>query len=121
MDYLIADEALLERMVRAVEKVRERLRRAAAALESAGVPYAVAGGNAVAAWVATVDESAIRNTQDVDIVLRRQDLSRAVQALEGAGFVHRHAAGIDMFLDGPNAKARDAVHILFAAEKIRPE
>jgi hypothetical protein len=46
MDDLLADEALLEKMVRAVEKVRDRLRRAAAALEKAGVPYAVAGGNA---------------------------------------------------------------------------
>jgi hypothetical protein len=34
----------------------------------------VAGGNAVAAWVATVDPSAVRNTQDVDILLRRADL-----------------------------------------------
>ena len=38
----------LERVVRAVEKVRERLLRATAALEKAGIPYAVAGGNAVA-------------------------------------------------------------------------
>lgn len=121
MDYLFADEALLERMVRAVEKVRDRLKRTATALESAGVPYAVAGGNAVAAWVATIDESAIRNTQDVDIVIRRQDLPAAKQALEAAGFIYRHAASIDMFLDGPDAKARDAVHILFAGEKVRPE
>jgi hypothetical protein len=121
MDYLLADEALLERMVRAVEKVRDRLRRAAAALDGAGVPYAVAGGNAVAAWVATVDEAAIRNTQDVDIILRRPDLPAAIRAMETAGFTHRHAAGIDMFLDGPKAKARDAVHVLFAAEKVRPE
>lgn len=121
MDYLIADEALLERMVRAVEKVRERLRRAAAALDKAGVPYAVAGGNAVAAWVATIDESAIRNTQDVDIVIRRRDLPGAIKALEAAGFIYRHTAGIDMFLDGPTAKARDAVHVVFAAEKVRPE
>ena len=41
---------ILERMARAVEKVRDRLQRATAALESAGVPYAVIGGNAVAAW-----------------------------------------------------------------------
>jgi hypothetical protein len=121
MDYLYADEALLERMVRAVEKVRDRLKRATTALESAGVPYAVAGGNAVAAWVATIDESAIRNTQDVDIILRRQDLPAAKQALEAAGFIYRHAASIDMFLDGPEAKARDAVHIVFAGEKVRPE
>lgn len=120
-EYLYADEALLERMVKAVEKVRDRLRRAAAALEGAGVPYAVAGGNAVAAWVATIDESAIRNTQDVDIILRRADLPAAIPALEAAGFVYRHVAGIDMFLDGPSAKARDAVHVLFAGEKVRPE
>ena len=41
--------------------------------------------------------------------------------LEKAGFVYRHAAGIDMFLDGPTAKARDAVHVLYANEKVRPE
>ena len=33
----------LERVVRAVEKVRERLLRATAALEKVGIPYAVAG------------------------------------------------------------------------------
>ena len=42
-------EVSWERMIRAVEKVRERLRRAVAALETAGVPYALASGNAVAA------------------------------------------------------------------------
>jgi hypothetical protein len=90
-------------------------------LESARVPYAVIGGNAVAAWVATIDAGAVRNTQDVDILLRRADLSAARAALESAGFSYRHAAGIEMFLDGPNAKARDAVHIVFSAEKVRPE
>lgn len=114
-------EISLERMVRAVEKVRERLLRAAKALEQAGVPYAVAGGNAVAAWVSRVDEAAVRNTQDVDILLRREDLDAARQALEQAGFVYRHSAGIDMFLDGPGAKARDAVHVVFAGEKVRAE
>src|SRR2546423_1897392 len=109
-----------ERMIRAVEKVRERLMRAVAALEAAGVPYAVAGGNAVAAWVSRVDEAAVRNTQDVDILLRRADLEAAKAAMERAGFVYRHAASLDMFLDGPNARARDAVHLVFACEKVRP-
>ncbi len=63
----------LERMVRAVEKVRERLLRATAALENASIPYAVCGGNAVAVWVTRVDESAVRNTRDVDILIRRSD------------------------------------------------
>src|SRR5262245_54629521 len=109
------------RMIGAVEKVRDRLRRTVQALEDAGVPYAVAGGNAVAAWVSRVDESAVRNTRDVDILLRRDDLVAAANALKGVGFVQRHAAGPDMFLDGPAAKALDAVHVVFANERVRAE
>ena len=111
----------LDRMERAVEKVRDRLLRSTAALEAAGVPYAVIGGNAVMAWVEQVDEAAVRFTQDVDLVLRRDDLERAKAALEKAGFVHRRSAGIEMFLDGPGSKARDAVHVIFSGEKVRPE
>ena len=79
------------------------------------------GGNAVAAHVGRVDESAVRNTQDVDILLRRTDLEAAKAALTDAGFVYRHVKGIDMFLDGPKAKARDAVHVIFAGEKVRSD
>ncbi len=115
------DETLLNKMVLAVERVRRRLLRATEALRNAGIEYAVAGGNAVAAWVATVDPAAVRNTQDVDILLRRVDLAGASRALEAAGFIYRHSSSIDMFLDGPDASARDAVHVVPAAEKIRPE
>jgi hypothetical protein len=108
-------------MVGAVEKVRERLLRATAALDRARIPYAVVGGNAVAAWVSRIDEAAVRNTRDVDLLLRRDDLPAAATALATSGFVHRHAAGIDMFLDGPGGKARDALHVIFAGEKVRPE
>ena len=121
MDNVVFDERTLDRMVRAVEKVRERLVRATAALEKANIPYAVIGGNAVASWVAQVDEAAVRNTQDVDILLRRGDLEAATAALAPAGFIHRHVKSIDMFLDGPDSKARDAVHVIFAAEKVRPD
>jgi hypothetical protein len=114
-------EVSWERMSNAVEKVRQRMLRAVAALRQAKVPYAVAGGNAVAAWVSRVDEAAVRNTQDVDIILRRTDLPAARQALETAGFIYRHTAGVDRFLDGPAAKAREAVHIVFAVEKVRPD
>lgn len=113
--------SILERMVQAVERVRQRLLRASRALDQAGIAYAVIGGNAVAAWVARVDESAVRNTQDVDMLLNRSQLESAIQAMSRAGFVFRHVAGVDLFLDGPDAKARDAVHIIFAGEKVRPD
>src|SRR6184192_1048245 len=110
-----------ERMTRAVEKIRQRLRKATAALEAAGIAYAVVGGNAVAAWVSRVDEAAVRNTRDVDLLIRRADLDAAAAALAAAGFVRRHAMGVDMFLDGPAAKARDAVHVVIAGEKVRSD
>ena len=113
-------EFSLERTVRAVEKVRERLLRATAALEKAGIAYAVAGGNAVAAWVSRVDEGAVRFTQDVDIVVRRCDLSEVVACLETAGFYHAQVLGIEVFLDIPDAKPRDSVHMIFAGEKVKP-
>ena len=108
----------MTRVERAVERVTERLHRATAALEAAGVPYAVAGGNAVALWVARVDESAVRNTREVDVLLDRRDLPAATAALEAAGFVYRHVGGVDVFLDGPDDKAREGVHVVFAGEKI---
>jgi len=37
-------------MIEAVEAVRQRALRATKALAQAGIPYAVSGGNAVAAW-----------------------------------------------------------------------
>ena len=79
-------EPTWERMIRAVERVRERCDRAAKALEAAGVPYAVIGGNAVANWVSRVDEGAIRNTRDVDILISRRDLEAAKSAMDAAGF-----------------------------------
>ena len=95
-----------------MEKVRQRLMRAVAILEESHIPYAVVGGNAVAAWVSRVDEAAVRNTQDVDILVRRNDLPDIIEAMSKAGFAYRRSSGIDMFLDGTLAKAWDAVHRL---------
>ena len=110
-----------QRMIDAVEAVRERACRAAAALRKAGVPYAVAGGNAVAAWVARVDRAAVRNTRVVDILVRRSDFDAVKVALESVGFTHYELMGIDCFIDGPDGSPRDAVHLLYANEKVRAE
>lgn len=108
-----------EKALMAAEKVKERLRRATRALDAAGVPYAVAGGNAVAEWVGRVDEDAVRNTPDVDVLVRRADLPAARAALEAAGFVYHHLPDIDTFIDGPQGKPSGGIHILFAGEKVR--
>lgn len=110
-----------ERSLMSAEKVKERLRKATTALDNAGVPYAVIGGNAVAEWVARVDEDAVRNTRDVDLLIRRVDFVAARKALEEAGFVYTRMQGIDVFLDGPQGRPSGGVHILYAGERARPE
>src|SRR5580693_1998114 len=112
---------ILDRMERAVAKVRERLLRVTAVLNQAGIPYAVVGGHAVASWVTTVDEGAVRNTRDVDLLIRRTDLPMIIAALEQAGFVHAQVLDVTVFLDGPDAKPSDSIHLLFAGEKVREE
>jgi hypothetical protein len=109
-----------KRMIEAVEAVRERARHATSALKRAGIPYAMAGGNAVAAWVARVDRAAVRNTQDVDILVRRSDFDAVKVALEAVGFEHYHLMDVDCFIDGPDGSPRNAVHLLYAGEKVRP-
>jgi hypothetical protein len=82
-------------MIRAVVEVKERMQKAVTALEAAGAPYAVIGGNAVANGAARVDEGAVRNTRDVDILIRREDLLKAIAALDAAGWDHANVAGVD--------------------------
>ncbi len=108
-----------ERALMAADKVRERLRRATRALDAAGIPYAVAGGNAVAEWVGRVDADAVRNTRDIDLLVRRADLAAARAALEAAGFVYHRLLDIDTFIDGPQGKPSGGIHIIFAGEKVR--
>jgi len=110
-----------KRMIAAVEDVRERACRATAALQKAGIGHVVIGGNAVAAWVARVDTEAVRNTKDVDLLIRRQDLADAIKSLESVGFVHQYVNGIELFLDGPQGSVRSAIHIVFAGEKVRAD
>jgi hypothetical protein len=109
-----------ERMAAAVEDVHERARRTAAALDAAGIPFVIVGGHAVAAWVARVDREAVRNTKDVDLLVRRSDLEATIRALEACGFVYHNVSGVDLFLDGPGGSVRSAVHIVFAGERVYP-
>jgi hypothetical protein len=81
----------------------------------------VVGGHAVASWVTTVDEGAVRNTRDIDLLVRREDLDVITAALERAGFVRAEVLDVTMFLDGPAAKPSESIHLLFAGEKVRAE
>jgi hypothetical protein len=72
--------------------------------------YAMAGGNAVAAWVARVDRAAVRNTQDVDLLVRRKDQIHLLDMLSLGlidaswlpRLVPKHAARLQQLIDDPD-------------------
>jgi hypothetical protein len=104
----------------AVEQLFDVAKRFGTALERAGIPYRVIGGLAVFLQVDRVDPLAARLTRDVDVAIDRRSLDAIRAVLEPLGFAYRHVAGVDMFVDAANPRARSAVHAVFVGEKVRP-
>ncbi len=69
-------------MTETFDSLLESLKRAAAALRDAEVPFAVGGG--FAAWARGAPES----YHDVDLMIREEDVEAAVAVLERAGMRH---------------------------------
>jgi hypothetical protein len=93
------------------------LQRVAGPFAAANIPYEIVGGLAVLIHVEEADPTHSVLTRDVDILLDRSDLQRAVAASETQGFRFRHVAGVDMLLYGD--KAVNAIHLLFSGEKVK--
>jgi hypothetical protein len=82
------------------------LERIAKPLAAEQIPYELIGGGAVMLQVNRVEPSAVRNTKDIDIMVHRADLER-IKDVAG-----RHGFG--------ETRARNAVHLIFSGEKVRP-
>lgn len=104
----------------AVDRVEKRLRKVTAALDAAGIPYAVVGGNAVAAWVAHADPTATRSTKDVDLLVERKSVDRIAQAFAALGFMREDLRDLVIFIDPEEPSKRSGVHLVWADEKVRP-
>jgi hypothetical protein len=111
---------IFARYERALNEIEQRKSRITSALAGATVPYALVGGQAVIAWVSTVDPAAVRTTKDVDILLRREDLPRAKQAAAAAGFDYFEIMGVGMFLERDDPNPKKAVHIVWAGQFVKP-
>jgi hypothetical protein len=83
------------------------------AFSAAGIEYRVVGGLAVYLYVEESEADAGRLTKDIDIVVRREDLPRIVEAAEPFGLEFRHTAGVDMLVQKGQPSTRRAVHMIF--------
>ncbi len=104
----------------AVDRVERRLREVTGALGREGIPYAVVGGNAVAAWVSRADPSATRTTKDVDLLVNRRDLEPITRVMKTLGFEREDLRSLVMFIDPEEPSRRAGVHLIWAGELVRP-
>ena len=104
----------------AVQRVEDRLKRVTAALNAAGVRYAVIGGNAVAVWVARKDPSATRSTVDVDLLVNQTDLQAVTGVFSRLGFERHDLRRLILFTDPDEPSRRSGVHLVWAGQKVLP-
>ena len=96
------------------------LHKIAGVLLEEAIPYELIGGLAVLVHVEEANPEHTTLTRDVDLMIRREDLERVKEAAAREGFRFRHTAGVDMLLYGDTNSARNAVHLIFSMEKVRP-
>jgi hypothetical protein len=118
MSAAVTTISLWKKHVLALEDVAQRLQRISDAFDAADVPFALAGGQAAAFWVATKKPAAVRTTKGVDFLVRRDDRSRIEKAGETAGFEYFEAVYVGMLLEKDDPNPRRAVHLIWAGEKV---
>jgi hypothetical protein len=96
------------------------LHKITGALIAGSIPHEVVGGLAVLIHVEEANPELTSLTRGVDLMVRRPDLERIKRAAAEHGFRYRHAAGVDMLVYGDAESARNAVHLIFSGEKVRP-
>ncbi len=117
----VVGDKLWQRIGESMDRVELRLRKVISILEATSIPFAIVGGNAVRIWVAQVDPGAVRATNDVDILIRPENLEQLRQVMAANGYHYRKAAGLDMFLEGKDDSVRFAIHIVLANRWVRQD
>ena len=117
----VVGDQLWKRIGESMDRVELRLRKAIAILETTGIPFAIVGGNAVRIWVAQVDPGAVRATNDVDVLIRPENLEQVKQVMADNGYHYRKAAGLDMFLEGKDDSVRYAIHVVLANRMVKQD
>ncbi len=95
--------------------------RVARMLEDAQIEYEIIGGMAIIIHIEPVNPELTTLTRDVDMLVHRGDLVRIAEVASIHGFRYRHARGLDMLMYGETDNPREAVHLMFAGERVKPD
>ena len=121
LELTVVGDQLWNRIGESIDRVEQRLRKTIEILETTGIPFAIVGGNAVRIWVAQVDPGAVRATNDVDVLIRPEDLEQVKQIMAVNGYHYRKVAGLDMFLEEKDVSVRYAIRVVLANRMIKQD
>ncbi len=121
LELTVVGDQLWKRIGESMDRVELRLRKTIEILETTGIPFAIVGGNAVRIWVAQVDPGAVRATNDVDVLIRPEDLEQVKQIMAVNGYHYRKVAALDMFLEGKDDSVRFAIHVVLANRMVKQD
>ena len=114
LELTVVGDQLWKRIGESMDRVEQRLRKTIEILETTGIPFAIVGGNAVRIWVAQVDPGAVRATNDVDVLIRPEDLEQVKQIMDMNGYHYRKVTGLDMFFKGKDDSVRFSIYVVLA-------
>ena len=89
-------------------------------LNTQHIPHELIGGLAVLIYVEEENSEHTSLTRDVDFMVNRFDLERIKETAGKDGLRFSDAAGVDMLIYGLAESARNAVHLVFSGERVRP-
>jgi hypothetical protein len=112
-------ESIFRQHDRLMGELEQRMQRIVGALNSAGIRYAVIGGQAVIAWVSTVDPDAARTTKDIDLLVNERDVPAIAAAAQTVGLQYEFSYGIPMLVEKDNPSPKRGVHFLWAEQKVK--
>jgi hypothetical protein len=116
----LIDRLSFDRVIGAANAERIRLQRTVQILSLAQLPFAIAGDHAIGHWIRQIDESAVRNPVDVDLVIRRSDFEQVRSELESAGFLYRETDGYLHFVEHKQVKRRRGIQLFIVNEQNKP-
>lgn len=105
---------------RLMGELEQRMRRIVGALNAAGIRYAVIGGQAMIAWVSTIDPDAARTTKDIDLLVNEADIDAIASVAQTVGLKYEFSYGIPMLVEIDNPSPKRGVHFLWANQKVKP-
>jgi len=103
-------------MFEAFDIVQERQREIARALDDNDIPYALSGSNATYAWIASVEEEAVRAYRNVEFIIPRRDEELVVRTLGSIGLEAEPRSDRILFRDKPTRRERWCDCALFEGE-----